>query len=162
MLQIVLQPTEQVSTLDESGASSAQTLGIVLGVVVAVLILIGVVIVLVRKLQRPELEGLTPEKVKQYWEQLRASSKQGPLGQKIAVIEADKLLDNVLKSMLIPGDTMGERLKMAAYKYPHIKDVWPAHRLRNQLVHETNFELKGEAKWALDDFEDALRLLRVL
>lgn len=161
MLQIVLQPSSPTLS-EETGAVSDSTVVIIFGVLFAVLLLMGLVVSLVRKLQRPELNGLTPDKIKQLWVQIRQSAKQGKLGQKIAVIEADKLLDNVLKSLLIPGETMGERLKMAAYKYPRIKDIWPAHKIRNQLVHETSFELQGEAGWVLDDYEQALRLLRVL
>ena len=60
---------------------------------------------------------------------------QGELQRKFAVIEADKLLDHALKAIAMPGETLGERLKFAAYKYQAIRDVWWAHKVRNQLAH---------------------------
>jgi hypothetical protein len=65
--------------------------------------------------------------------------------------------------MMIPGETLADRLKMAAYNYPAITKVWSAHKLRNQLVHDSSFELRAsEARRALSDFHDALRTLRIL
>lgn len=138
-------------------------IGVAFGVLIALIACAGLVVMIVRKLKRPELNGLSPEKVKKLWAEIEQSAKQGNMGKKMALIEADKLLDNVLKAMMIPGDTMGERLKMAAYKYPKIREVWTAHKLRNQLVHETSFELsERDTKRALSDFERALKLVNVL
>lgn len=115
------------------------------------------------KLRRPDLHGLSAERIKATWEEIEKSSGMGIMGAKLAVIEADKLLDGVLKSMLIPGETLGERLKAAQYSYPDIKKVWPAHKLRNQLVHDSTFEItSSQARRALADFKAALHTLRVL
>lgn len=126
-------------------------------------VLVCLVAVIRRRWQRPDLMNLTPEQIKKKWEEILKISGQGSTGLKLAIIDADKLLDHVLKSMMMPGETLADRLKMAAYNYPAIKKVWPAHKLRNQLVHDSGFELRsGEAKRALSDFHDALRALRVL
>lgn len=163
ILQIVLQPTPAAAPFEPSSAVSAGAVGTIFGVVIALMVVAVLVAGFLRKLKRPELEGMTPQKVKQLWDQIEQSVKQGKLGEKIAVIEADKLVDNVLKSMLIPGETMGERLKAAGYKYPGIRDVWPAHRIRNRLVHESEYHLyPGDAKRTLEDFRRALRELNVL
>jgi hypothetical protein len=78
-------------------------------------------------------------------------------------MEADKLLDHVLKSMSFPGETMAERLKLAEYKYASLRQVWPAHKLRNQLVHDPAFDMSvRQAKFALKEFKDALKVLNVL
>jgi len=142
------------------------------GILWPAIILVGLVIVIVlgiafqkllHALQRPELHGLTPEKVRETWEQIEQMSSQGVMGAKLSVIEADKLLDGVLRSMIIPGETMGERLKSAAYKYKDISKVWSAHKLRNQMVHDSAFEITtSQAKRALKDFEAALKTLHVL
>ncbi len=163
ILQIVLQPPSAPTTFEPVSAGSASTIGTIIGIGLALFVGAAVLAGVLRKLKRPELNGLSPQKVKQLWEQIEHSAKQGRLGQKMAVIEADKLLDNVLKSMLFPGETMGERLKMAGYKYPGIRDVWPAHRVRNRLVHETDYELRDrDTKETLEDFRRALRELNVL
>lgn len=132
------------------------------GLVVFILLICAIALIR-RRLQSPDLLNLTPEQIKIKWTEIMKTADQGTMGAKLALIEADKLLDHVLKSMMMPGETLGERLKMAAYKYPAIKNVWPAHKLRNQLVHDSAFELRsGEARRALSDFHDALRTLRVL
>ena len=163
IFQIVLQPTTPVAPLQSTSDVSLSGVATMLGVIVA--FIAGAVIVagFLRKLNRPEMEGMTPQKVKQLWSQIEQSAKQGKMGEKIAIIEADKLVDNVLKSMLIPGETMGERLKAAGYKYRNIRDVWPAHRIRNRLVHETDYELRGgDTKLTLEDFRRALQVLNVM
>lgn len=118
---------------------------------------------LIASMRRPELHGMTREKVLATWAEIEKNAAHGLMGAKLAVIEADKLLDGVMKSMLIPGETMGERLKAAQYSYPDIRRVWPAHKLRNQLVHDSTFEIThGQAKRALKDFYAALKTLRII
>lgn len=135
---------------------------IVLGFVVLTMLIVGLAR-LTRLLKRPSLEGLTREKILETWQEIEKTSEHGLMGAKLSVIEADKLLDGVFKSMAMPGETLGERLKYAGYKYPDIKKVWPAHRLRNQLVHDSAFQLSvRQAKGALDDYRKALKVLNVM
>ncbi len=117
-----------------------------------------------RRLSRPELAGLTREEVQRRWVQVRETSKMnGQMGRKLALVEADNLLDSSLKSVMMPGETLGERLKMACYKYPKLKNVWWAHKLRNQLVHDSSFALSAyDAEKALNDFEAALKAINIL
>lgn len=58
---------------------------------------------------------------------------------KLAVIQADNLVDLVLKPK-VKGETMGERLKNGkSYFLAEIYNgAWEGHKVRNQLVHETN------------------------
>ncbi len=83
---------------------------------------------------------------------------------KLAVIEADKLLDTVLKKLTIPGETMGERLKTVPIgQLPSLDNVWQAHKLRNHLVHTTEFVLTNDkAKKAIEIYHQALKELKVL
>lgn len=160
MFQILLDPSTAPSALPATEGVSFLPLVIAL---VIVILLICVIAVIRQRWNSPELLNLTPEQVKAKWTEIMKTADQGVMGSKLALIEADKLLDHVLKSMMIPGETLGERLKMAAYKYPAITKVWPAHKLRNQLVHDSAFELRSsEARRALSDFHDALRTLRIL
>jgi hypothetical protein len=116
-----------------------------------------------RLFTRPEMFGLTREQVAERWKMIRKTSEQGVMGGKLAVMEADTLLDSALKSMSMPGTTLGERLKMACYKYPKLKDVWWAHKIRNQLVHESTFQLTPRlASQALNEFEKAFKILNLL
>lgn len=148
-----------INDVAPSGGSSLLLPILVVGAVL-LLIVIGIAL---KTLRRPEMVGMTPERVRQLWAEIQKTSSQGVMGAKLSVIEADKLLDNVLKSLMIPGETLGERLKAGQYKHPNLRHVWTAHKLRNQLVHDSSFEITiGAAKRALKDYEAALKTLHVL
>ncbi len=134
-------------------------------IAVLVVIIVGGVAIkkLIRAITRPEMIGMDREQVEEQWKQIEQVAEQGMMGAKLAVIEADKLLDNALKSLMMSGETLGERLKFAAYKYPKIRQVWPAHKIRNQLVHDTAFQISSrQAKEALRGFHEALETLNIL
>lgn len=98
------------------------------------------------------------------WEELSQLAKVGGApGRKLAMIEADKLVDTVLRKVGFPGETMAERLKVAEYQHPAIKNMWTAHRWRNQLVHEAHFTLtERQTLEALKAFEAVLRSFKAL
>lgn len=138
--------------------------GLAAFMVAAGLVLLAVLIVWLKKaFTRPETYGLSREEIIERWKQIRETSRQGVMGAKLSVMEADTLLDAALKSIAMPGETLGERLKVACYKYPKLHTVWWAHKLRNQLVHESSFQLSpSHARQALDAFEKALKILNLL
>jgi sensor domain CHASE-containing protein len=79
------------------------------------------------------------------------------LGVVLAVIDADKLLDDVLRKRNFRGKTMGERLVAAQRSLSDNDAVWYAHKLRNRLVHEPEVRLKkNEAQNALAGFKKGL------
>jgi len=141
-----------------------------LGKFAAVLVGLAVLFLLIRGIGRffrrlfaPKLEGLDRGLIQGRWSEIEKMASGSAVNLKIAVMEADALLDYALKSLAMPGNTLGERLKFAAYKFPKIRNVWNAHRLRNQLAHEASFYLDPSlAKKALREFKDALQLLNVL
>ncbi|HUC02114.1 MAG TPA: hypothetical protein VMA75_04425 [Candidatus Paceibacterota bacterium] len=83
---------------------------------------------------------------------------------KIAILEADKLLNEALREAGIMGIQLGDRLKKAtAAQVPNLNELWQAHKLRNQIAHEPNFKLKRDlAERALGIYEETLRNLGVL
>ncbi|HTM68415.1 MAG TPA: hypothetical protein VL426_03890 [Candidatus Binatia bacterium] len=98
------------------------------------------------------------ETMRRRWREIEQMlSAPGEMSRKVAVLEADKLLDYALKALAMPGTTLGERLKFAQYKYPELRDVWWAHKVRNQLAHEASYHLDPSvARSALKAFEKAL------
>jgi hypothetical protein len=91
------------------------------------------------------------------WMELLARVKS-PEGMMLAIIDADKLLDEALKKHHFKGKTMGERLVSAQRIISDNDAVWYAHKLRNRLVHEPNVRLKKkEAQTALAGFKQGLR-----
>ncbi len=98
----------------------------------------------------------------QQWMELLARVKT-PEGMVLAVIDADKLLDEALKKHRYRGKTMGERLVAAQRQISDNDAVWYAHKLRNRLVHEPNVRLKKrEAQSALTGFRQGLKDLGAL
>jgi hypothetical protein len=84
-------------------------------------------------------------------------------GMTLAVIDADKLLDEALKRRGYKGKTMGERLVAAQRSLSNNDTVWYAHKLRNRLVHEPGVRLrKNDAKNALAGIKQALKDLGAL
>jgi len=83
---------------------------------------------------------------------------------KLAVIESDSTLDEVLKKMGYAGDTIGERLeKINAAVLPSVEEVRNAHKIRNNIVHDPDFRLSlDEAKKVIVIYEKALSDLGAL
>jgi hypothetical protein len=87
-------------------------------------------------------------------QQLCADKSTWPL----AIIDADKLLDDALKRRKYKGKTMGERLVSAQRDITDNDSVWFAHKLRNRLVHEQTAPMKESiVKDALKGIRSALR-----
>ena len=83
---------------------------------------------------------------------------------KIAIIEADKILDDILKAGGFRGENLGERLKkITKAQFPNLDEIWEAHKLRNRLVHETDFKLNRDtAERALGVYERTFKDLGLL
>ncbi|OGB75290.1 hypothetical protein A2810_00365 [candidate division Kazan bacterium RIFCSPHIGHO2_01_FULL_49_10] len=80
-----------------------------------------------------------------------------------AVLEADKTLDFVMRRMHIAGETFAKRFKKAESSIGRSEEVWAAHKMRNQLVHDIDFEINsGRAANAIDSFHRALKKLNAL
>src|SRR3989338_2690002 len=78
-------------------------------------------------------------------------------GMMLAVIDADRLLDEALARKGFKGKTAGERLVAAQKVLSNNDGVWYAHKLCNRLVHEPQIRLKKEeAKNAPSGFKQAL------
>ena len=85
-------------------------------------------------------------------------TRDNKLSYNAAVIEADKLLDRALMELGIPGKTMGERLKASSNRFSQLNSVCYAHKQRNQIAHEQDFNLEyNQAKHALASFRQALK-----
>ena len=139
-------------------------------IITAILIIVLFVFVLKIKkiikkaLRQRELYGLDKKEIKRRWEEIEKLLEiKNEMSYKLAVLEADKLLDHVLKYMGFGGSSLGERLKLACYKFNKLRQVWSAHKIRNQLVHEAAYRLGyGEARRAVSGFRKGLEELGVL
>ena len=89
------------------------------------------------------LSQLDVRKIQDEWARVDELVKLGhPSQLRQAVIKADNLLDFAL-SRLTTGATAGERLKNARQyfkDYAVYQGLWQAHKVRNALVHEADYE----------------------
>lgn len=76
----------------------------------------------------------------------------------LAVLNADKLVDQALKDRGLRGQTMGERMKNANATFSDSNGLWTAHKLRNKIAHEHDANVTyEEARHALSCFKKALK-----
>lgn len=81
---------------------------------------------------------------------------------KIAVIEADKVFDKTLEKKGYVGESVGEKLKeMVPADLPDVyEEVWEAHKIRNKIVHEPDYDItQGEARKLIGIYERAIKKL---
>ncbi|HUO75702.1 MAG TPA: hypothetical protein VMU12_02190 [Candidatus Paceibacterota bacterium] len=83
---------------------------------------------------------------------------------KLAVIEADKLVDDALARNGYSGDSFGDRLmNIGPGTLISLDGLWWAHKVRNRLAHETDYFLRyTEARQAIAYYEQTLRELNLL
>jgi hypothetical protein len=136
---------------------STSTIFLILAIVFGVVMLMSVGI-----LSRRMTHKLNQDYFQKHWLELLQRVKT-PDGMILAVIDADKLLDEALKKRNYKGKTMGERLVSAQRSLTDNDSVWYAHKLRNRLVHEPGTKLKKrEAQNALAGFRRGLKDLGAL
>lgn len=79
---------------------------------------------------------------------------------RIAIIEADNILDELVEKQGWPGINLGERLKNAGTgAFKTYQDAWEAHRMRNNIAHEgSDFVITyRDAKRAISQYENVFR-----
>lgn len=118
----------------------------------------------IHRLMAKRSHELDQQVMRQRWQRIRAMIDQDDSGSdRLAVIEADNLLDFVLKAMHMPGETMAFRMKFAERKFYELKRTRWCHSMRNKIVHEPDFRLKhSQAVAAVNEYQRALRLLGAL
>ena len=105
---------------------------------------------------------ISKKQVQNSWKNVEAHFFQGSENDlKVAIMDADKLLNEALRAAGIRGVQLGERLKsIKPEQLPNLNEVWQAHKLRNQIAHEPDFKLNRDlSERALAIYETALRHL---
>lgn len=106
-----------------------------------------------------------PERMQKDWEKINDRIEKGDEASlKLAIIEADNMLEDVLKRMGMEGKDMGERLEqLNTQQFKSYNDVLEAHRLRNLIVHQKDIIItKEQAEKAAKAYEEGLKELEVL
>jgi len=85
-------------------------------------------------LPKPGFSVFKAGEISQRWDEIER------LENKLAVIEADKLVDAVLKKANVVGATMADRLRKTESLVDRsvYQGMWDAHKLRNSVVHDVD------------------------
>jgi hypothetical protein len=84
---------------------------------------------------------------------------------RLAIIEADNVLEEMLMHFGYQGESVGERLKQATpQSFPMLQTAWQAHLVRNRIAHEgLNYHLSHEEAWRVyKSFENVFRSMRYI
>lgn len=126
-----------------------------IGAAVALIALGAVVFAASYAKRRPKVLSLSYFQTK--WAEAQTNCKDKATWP-LAVINADKLLDEALKRRRFKGKTMGERMVSAQRELTNNDGAWFAHKLRNRLVHEADVKLvEADVKKAMVGIRQAIR-----
>ncbi len=101
-------------------------------------------------------KNLTRRRSLRAWKQIQKRLKAGDANNlKMAVLEADRILDEILKLSGYPGDNLEERMDSAtAAQISNIEELRQVHKIRDRLVGEPDFTLTpGEAGIAINIYK---------
>lgn len=144
---------------------------VMLGIYVAVLLADLILLLIQRGLGNVFREGFAigmnvpPElttrkkKTKLRWEAIKKRlENQEEKEFKIAIIEADEMIGDLVKRMGYPGENLGEVFKsIPEAQIESIAKVSKAHEIRNRIVHDENFPISLElARETLGYYEEFL------
>ena len=104
-------------------------------------------------------------KIEKEWQKIKGRLEAEMESEwKLAIIEADKIMDDILNRMGFGGASLGERLtKLTAVSLPNIEEVKKAHKIRNNIIHDPTYRLSlEEAKRIMTIYEKALSDLQAL
>jgi preprotein translocase subunit SecG len=83
-----------------------------------------------------------------------------PADWKLAILEADEMLDTLVGQLGFQGDSLGEKLKSVDRdKFRGLNPAWEVHLVRNRIAHEgSNFDLsEREAKRTIALYEQIFK-----
>jgi hypothetical protein len=102
---------------------------------------------------------LDVDKYRSRWMGIEQQLKRDELSTyHLAIINADKLLDQALQDRGFSGQTTAERMKSAQASWSSANSIWSAHKLRNRIAHEPDAQVGfDEARRALIGYKQALK-----
>ena len=123
-------------------------------------------------LEEQNIYGITPEIIdsgeeeivepkNEKWEKvLKYTNSDNVSDWRLAIIEADVILEELLRTAGYHGESIGEMLKsIDKNEFSTIEDAWEAHKIRNAIAHSgQDFQLNGhETKRIIALFEKVFK-----
>lgn len=149
----------------------------IISIIISIILLIGIAVVIykIRKL-REKKAGLTVadifgeeeklgDSIKK-WENIKKQlDSENPSDWKMAIMQADSLIDEIIKKIVNTGENLGERLKsIEPSDLESLDDIWEAHKVRNRIAHDPDTFIleKDEAIDIIAKYEKALKELEYI
>lgn len=140
-------------------------------VIISLLFIFGIVNVLIKyrkvltedyKKYNPQKQVLVEEKVvNEKWQRIQDHVNSDNISDwKLAILEADIILDEMLEKMGYHGDSVGEKLKgVEKSDFTSLDQAWEAHKIRNSIAHEGSDFLinEREAKRVISLYETVFK-----
>jgi hypothetical protein len=143
--------------------------------VITVLLAAGIVTVIVKhhKLTHPVIASAEPAEsaphfnaapYQRAWEHIEAVHSSTDINiLKLAIIDADKLLDEALGALGYEGDLGGKLQSITPDTLGSLDALWDAHKVRNNIVHAPNYVLSVDrAHYVLEEYKQGLIELGIL
>lgn len=132
-----------VGALRDLFLSSRNAFGVLGTVLLGGVFLLTVRISEIKKVDKKKYEPVLTEELETkamlvHWQVvLDHVNSENPAEWKLAILEADNMLDEILDIEGYKGETLGEKLKaMSPNAIRSYQDLWDAHLVRNQIAHE--------------------------
>ncbi|MFH0969481.1 MAG: hypothetical protein V1804_03160 [Patescibacteria group bacterium] len=89
---------------------------------------------------------VSSKKMRKKWNEIMEKMDSNEQSKyKLAIIEADAIVDKLIGSMGLKGNDMIERLDtLRPAQMEEAEDLKKYHRIRNQIIHDPNFEMSKE------------------
>lgn len=160
-----------------SSGAAAFGMGLRIFLIILILLLLWVIIHSYREWKKvvdasdKHIEGLIPVEAPEQRENKRWKHVQeliatnNPNDWRMAVLEADSILEDLTIAMNIPGNSLGERLKsIEPSDFLTLQNAWEGHKVRNQIAHQgSTFQLDHKtAQIAIKNFEAVFREFEVI
>lgn len=110
-------------------------------------------------------KDISKRRIFKAWEQIQRRLKTGELNQlKLAILEADRILFEILKMSGYQGKNMDEIFEqITEAQISNIKEVQQVHKLRHRISTEPDFNLtQNEAEIAVEIYKKAFQELKLI
>jgi len=119
------------------------------------------------KKRTSRLSGGNGVNIQEAWMKIMSKTEKNQTAETltVAIIEADKLLDDVLRLLGFQGEHLAERLDRLdrQKRTKSTEKLWQAHRIRNNLVHAQGFNINlSQSTDVLSAYENFFREIKVL
>jgi uncharacterized membrane protein len=130
---------------------------IFLEIVLAFVILdVIIVVYVVYRRYRRKMPAKKIEEIKESWRKIIRQQDR-----RHAIMDADNLLDQSLSLLGYKGN-LGTKLKKTPRLFSNINQIWAAHKVRNNIAHQINYEVSEQAyKAAMLAFKQAFKDLKI-